>query len=64
MSNIEALTIGHGSEVAMNFTLSLADGTVADASEENEPLRFVMGDGTRIEGRVIKMYRSLSYGRE
>ena len=40
----------------MHFTLSPADGTVADASEENEPLRFIMGDGTLIEGLELVLY--------
>ncbi len=38
--------IDEGSEVVMHYTLSLADGTVADSSRQGEPLRFVLGDGT------------------
>ena len=56
MSNVEALTIGPGSEVLLHFTLSLADGTVADTSREGEPLRFVMGDGALIEGLEMVLY--------
>jgi FKBP-type peptidyl-prolyl cis-trans isomerase SlpA len=55
-ADIEALTIGPGSEVLMHFTLSLADGTVADSSRDGEPLRFVMGDGTLIEGLELVLY--------
>ena len=55
-ADIEALTIGPGSEVLMHFTLSLADGTVADSTDEDEPLRFVMGDGTLIEGLELVLY--------
>ena len=55
-ADIEALTIGPGSEVLMHFTLSLADGTVADSTDEGEPLRFVMGDGTLIEGLELVLY--------
>ncbi len=40
----------------MHFTLSLADGTVADSTREGEPLRFVMGDGTLIEGLELVLY--------
>ena len=40
----------------MHFTLSLADGTVADSSRDGEPLRFVMGDGTLIEGLELVLY--------
>ena len=56
MTNIEALTIGPGCEVSLYFTLSLQDGTVADATEEGEPLIFVMGDGTLIEGLELMLY--------
>lgn len=56
MSKVEALTIGSGCEVQMNFTLTLEDGTIADASEENEPLCFTMGDGTMIEGLELTLY--------
>ncbi|MGW8229109.1 MAG: FKBP-type peptidyl-prolyl cis-trans isomerase [Gammaproteobacteria bacterium] len=55
-ADIEALTIGPGSEVLMHFTLSLADGTVADSTRDGEPLRFVMGDGTLIEGLELVLY--------
>jgi len=55
-TDIEALTIGPGSEVLMHFTLSLADGTVADSTREGQPLRFVMGDGTLIEGLELVLY--------
>ena len=55
-ADIEALTIGPGSEVLMHFTLSLADGTVADSTREGEPLRFVMGDGSLIEGLELVLY--------
>jgi len=55
-ADIESLSIGPGSEVLMHFTLSLADGTVADSSREGEPLRFVMGDGTLIEGLELVLY--------
>lgn len=55
-ADIEALTIGPGCEVLMHFTLSLTDGTVADSTREGEPLRFVMGDGTLIEGLELVLY--------
>lgn len=50
MADIEALTIGPGSVVTMHFTLTLEDGTVADASVDGEPMVFTMGDGSLIEG--------------
>jgi FKBP-type peptidyl-prolyl cis-trans isomerase SlpA len=55
-ADIEALTISPGCEVLMHFTLSLADGTVADSTREGEPLRFVMGDGTLVEGLELVLY--------
>ena len=32
------------------------DGTVADSTREGEPLRFVMGDGSLIEGLELVLY--------
>ena len=56
MADIEVLTIGPGSKVTMHFTLSLKDGTVADSTEEGEPMTFTMGDGTLIEGLEMVLY--------
>ncbi len=56
MSNIESLSIGENSEVVINFTLTLADGTVVDASEENEPMQLRMGDGSLIDGLEQTLY--------
>lgn len=56
MADIEALTIGAGCQVSMFFTLSLEDGTVADATENNEPFTFTMGDGALIEGLEYMLY--------
>lgn len=56
MADIEAITIGPGSEVTLHFTLSLPDGTVADTSREGEPMTFTMGDGVLIEGLELMLY--------
>ena len=56
MADVKAITIGHGTEVTMHFTLSLPDGTVADTTRESEPLTFTMGDGTLIEGLELMLY--------
>lgn len=52
----ETETIKNGSEVLMNFTITLEDGTVADTTEGEEPLRFIMGDQTLIEGLELALY--------
>ncbi len=49
-------TIQPGSEVVMNFSITLEDGTVADSTEGEEPLTFVMGDQTLIEGLELALY--------
>ncbi len=49
-------TIQPGSEVVMNFSITLEDGTVADSTEGEEPLQFVMGDQTLIEGLELALY--------
>lgn len=56
MTDISAITIGPGSEVTLFFTLSLPDGTVADCTDENEPITFTMGDGSLIEGLEMMLY--------
>lgn len=56
MGTVEALTIGPGCEVTMNFSLALKDGTMADASEPGKPLVFTMGDGSLIEGLELALY--------
>ena len=38
--------IEFASAVLMHFTLSLADGTLVDSSQDGEPLSFALGDGT------------------
>jgi len=56
MTDVSAITICPGSEVSMYFTLSLPDGTVADCTDENEPLTFTMGDGSLIQGLEMMLY--------
>lgn len=48
--------IGHGSEVEMDFIIRLEDGTVAETTEDDEPLHFVMGDGTLVDGLELALY--------
>lgn len=45
-----AHSIGPGSTVVMHYTVTLGDGTVADTSRDDEPLDFVIGDGSLIDG--------------
>lgn len=49
-------TIGPGSEVVMHFTLAIEDGTVAESTVDAEPLHFVLGDGTLVEGLEHALY--------
>ena len=53
----EKPVIGPGSKVCMHFSITLEDGTVAETTrDDNEPLDFVMGDGTVIEGLELALY--------
>ena len=53
----EQTVIGPGCKVRMHFSLSIEDGTIADTTrDDNEPLEFVMGDGTLIEGLELALY--------
>ncbi len=39
-----------GSRVKVEYIARLADGTIVDKSEKNEPLEFTVGSGDMIEG--------------
>jgi FKBP-type peptidyl-prolyl cis-trans isomerase SlpA len=52
----DEVAIYHGSEVSMHFTISLEDGTVAETTEGEEPLQFMMGDETLIEGLELALF--------
>lgn len=54
--NAEQPVIEPGSEVQMHFSIELEDGTVAETSFGGEPIRFVMGDGTLIQGLELALY--------
>jgi FKBP-type peptidyl-prolyl cis-trans isomerase SlpA len=48
---VSKAVIGENSKVVMHYRITLEDGTVADSTwEDNEPLAFVMGDGTMMAG--------------
>jgi len=44
-----------GSRVSMHYRVFLEDGTQADSSYEDEPLRFVMGDGSVVPGLEVAL---------
>lgn len=52
----ETNIIGHGSSVVMYFSIELEDGTVAETTEEGDPLTFVMGDETLVEGLELALF--------
>lgn len=52
----EGTTISHGSAVVMYFSITLEDGTVAETTENGDPLYFVMGDETMIEGLELALF--------
>lgn len=43
-------SIQAGSSVLINYTLALESGTVVESTQDTDPLRFCLGDGTLIEG--------------
>jgi FKBP-type peptidyl-prolyl cis-trans isomerase SlpA len=59
----KAERIERGSRVRMHYTLRLEDGTVADSTEGEQPIEFVMGDGTLIEG-LERVLLGLAVGEE
>lgn len=40
----------------MHYSVTLDDGTVADTSRDDEPLRFVIGDGSLIDTLERRLY--------
>ena len=52
----DTTVIGHGSSVAMYFSITLEDGTVAETTEVDDPLYFKMGDETLVEGLELALY--------
>jgi FKBP-type peptidyl-prolyl cis-trans isomerase SlpA len=56
MAEVQQITIGPGCAVTMHFSLRFPDGFVADASEPGEPLTFVMGDGSLVQGLELALY--------
>ncbi len=40
--------VGQDSTVTMHFSLTLADGTAVDGTQDGEPMTFSMGDGSMI----------------
>lgn len=56
MAEVEQITVGPGCAVTMHFSLRFHDGIVADASEPGQPLTFVMGDGSMVQGLEFSLY--------
>jgi len=56
MADIEQISVGPGCAVTMHFSLRFRDGNVADASEPGEPMTFVMGDGSMVQGLELALY--------
>ena len=52
----KSISISHGSSVVMYFSITLENGTVAEATEDGDPLYFVMGDETMIEGLELALF--------
>lgn len=51
-----SLTIQPGSEVVIHCAILLEDGSVAVSTFDEEPLRFVMGDGTLFKNVELALY--------
>ncbi len=45
-----------GSKVTIHLSITLEDGTVAESTFDEEPMSFVVGDGTIIEGLELALY--------
>lgn len=45
-----------GSRVTLHLSITLADGTVVENTFDDEPLEFVIGDGTLIDNLELALY--------
>lgn len=50
------MQISPGSRVTMHFSLQLPDGMLVESSFEDEPVTFVMGDGSLDHGLELALY--------
>lgn len=46
----QTYTIEPGSVVTLHLSITLEDGTIAESTFDDEPMRFTIGDGTLIKG--------------
>ena len=49
------MQIGMGSRVTMHFALRLVDGMLVESSFDDEPVSFVVGDGTLDKGLELAL---------
>ena len=45
-----------GSRVRLHLAIRLADGTVVESTFDDEPMEFVVGDGTLVHGLEVALY--------
>lgn len=45
-----------GSRIKLHLSIALADGTIAENTFDDEPLEFVVGDGTLVNNLEIALY--------
>jgi FKBP-type peptidyl-prolyl cis-trans isomerase SlpA len=50
------MQISPGSRVTLHFSLRLSDGMLVESSFDDEPLSFVMGDGSLDHGLEVALY--------
>ncbi|HHJ15924.1 MAG TPA: peptidylprolyl isomerase [Gammaproteobacteria bacterium] len=58
------MQITFGSRVTLHFALRLADGMTAESSFDDEPLSFVLGDGTLDKGLELALVGLVSGDRQ
>ncbi len=45
-----------GSKVSLEFTLSLADGQIVESADRDDPLQFMIGDQTLVDGLEQRLF--------
>ncbi len=60
---MDSLPVGPGTQVTLNFSLTLEDDSVVDSNFDSDPVTFTIGDGSMLPGFEKAMF-GLSSGEE
>jgi FKBP-type peptidyl-prolyl cis-trans isomerase SlpA len=50
LSDVALLPVGPNPKITLNFSFSLADGSIVESTVDGDPATFVSGDGSLLPG--------------